>query len=222
MPYIAIRRAWRSRKRFPSQTVTDPNDIQFLPADPFALFRKLNYKVRVGWGIQVHDQAQVTAVLDTGDGTNLVNKDALLRRWIRNVRRQKVLRLTSASRQPMQLVGVIPLFVHLGDLCFHIWFVFIDGPAVPAILGTSFTDLFVMAILPQEQRILPYHSRPISILSASTYDEAPSTTLDEYNIHTVTEKRINKCHFSKNLSRTQTCTTREQYFYTVPNTLYRV
>lgn len=53
---------------------TDPNDIQFKPADPIARLRSRNYKVHVTWGALEHDQSAVTAILDTGVGQNLVKR----------------------------------------------------------------------------------------------------------------------------------------------------
>lgn len=112
-------------------------------------------------------------------GPNLVNKGALPKRWIGNIRPQNGVRLTSASLQPLLLVGVIPLVVHLGDLRFRVWLGVIKGLSVPAILGTSLIDRFAEEILPQERLIVPHNSRPIAILSAFSYEEASSTTVDK-------------------------------------------
>lgn len=87
----------------------------------------------------------------------------------------------------MPSVGVLKLFVHLGDLQVRVWFGGIDQLSVTDILGISFLYGFGKVVLPQERRIIPRNSRPIASLSTCSYDGATSTTIDEYNIPTVTE-----------------------------------
>lgn len=81
------------------------------------------------------------------------------------------IRLTSASKQKIPLVGVITIFVQIGDLKVRVWFGVIDELDLPAIFGTYFIENFIKSIFPAERKIVPHHYRDIAILATSVFHE---------------------------------------------------
>lgn len=98
------------------------------------------------------------------------------------------IRLTSASKQAMKLVGVIHIFIQFGYIKFFALFGVIESIDVSEILSTSLIDRFIKEIFPAERKIIPRHSGEVLILAKSTYDSALSTILDEESAFTVKEK----------------------------------
>lgn len=60
-----------------TDTDTGPHSVHFALSDTIDLLKKRNYKDQIPWVVQMHDKYPITAVLDTGAGPKLVNKDAL-------------------------------------------------------------------------------------------------------------------------------------------------
>jgi len=137
-------------------------------SSPISLFKKRNYKIGISVGVQASITHPVTCVLDTGAGPNLINKDFLPPSWTDKIRPAQDPGLIAATRQAVSIEGVILLHVRVGELRVRVWFGVVSKLAVPALLGTSFIDSFIRAILPLDRKILPLHSPPVAILDSYT------------------------------------------------------
>lgn len=110
-----------------------------------------------------------TSMLDTGDGPNLVSKELLPPKWQHLVKPSRDAGLMEAKKESVDIQGVILIQIILEDLCMHAWFGGVPRIAVPMWMGTSFIDHFFKGIFPQEKRLLPMHSKTVSIIDyAST------------------------------------------------------
>lgn len=99
----------------------------------------------------------------------MVDNSALPPQWINNIRLLANIRLKAASLQAMNLIGVIPLFIQVGDLKVRVWLEVIKYLALSAIIGPYFIVCFLQAILPADEKIIPRNSRAFVILATSTY-----------------------------------------------------
>lgn len=79
----------------------------------------------------------------------------------------------------MSVEGVVPLFVHIGDLRVWAWFGIVEMLVVDALLGTSFIDQYIHGIFPTERKFVPWSSKPMEIiLSAISSINANSTVIE--------------------------------------------
>ena len=149
--------------------------LQFDEDEAIAMLSSRNYKLRMSWGINSKSLLPQTVILDTGAGPNLVDYGRLPEKWKKKIKKVKRVSMTSASKDKMNLVGVIPIVIRLGDLKVRVWFGVIEELAVPVLLGTSFADRFIQGIFPQERKVVPNDSGPVAILSTLVKD--PETNL---------------------------------------------
>ena len=105
--------------------------------------------------------------MDTGCGPNLIGKDVLPQKWHDRIQQCEAPSLTGASGTTLDLLGVIPLYVTIGQLRVRIWFGVLSKLPPRILLGTSFIDRFVTQILPQQRRIVLNKFGWIPILSSS-------------------------------------------------------
>lgn len=56
------------------------------------------------------------------------------------------------------------MFVRMGDLCVHDWLGIVESVPVDVLVGTSFTDRCIRGTFPMERKIIPWHSRRVSVL----------------------------------------------------------
>lgn len=75
----------------------------------------------------------------------------------------------------MKLVGVLQIFIKVGDMKVKLCFGVIDGLAVAVILERSFIDRFIRAIFPSKRKIVPFNSQEIAILTTLRYQSSLST-----------------------------------------------
>jgi len=105
--------------------------------------------------------------VDTGCGPNLIGKDVLPQKWHSLIQPCSSPSLTGASGTTLDLLGVIPLYVTIGQLRVRIWFGVLPSLPPRILLGTSFIDRFVTQLLPQKRRIVLNKAGWIPILSSS-------------------------------------------------------
>ena len=93
-------------------------------------------------------------------------------------------RILDASNRPMQPVGILPLWLRLGQFQDRIRFLVVSNMATTCILGTSFIDCFVKEIIPGRRKVVLYHSPAVAIVgshSPTTYGNNPDPTGDKTN-----------------------------------------
>ena len=108
----------------------------------------------------------VDAVLDTGAGPNLIRESLLPQGWQRYAQRAKSLpRIRDANNRRLNVEGILPMILDMGSQRFRASFLVCKDLAVPAILGCSFIQRFVEAILPQENKVVLKYGGAIAIQS---------------------------------------------------------
>ena len=108
----------------------------------------------------------VSAVLDTGAGPNLVRETFLPKDWHRYAQRAAELPcICDANSRRLKVEGVVPMYVDIGGQILQTSFLVCKDLAVPAILGCSFIQRFVSAILPQENKVVLRYGGAIAIQS---------------------------------------------------------
>ena len=158
----------------PPDLPSDVADLPF-PADPSAIFRKANYKVRMVTGLSQKDCSPCDGVVDTGAGPNLVDQRTLPPHWLKHVQpfnSDIAKNLVGAEESPLNIRGVFPLYVRMGKLRCRVWCGVVPKLAVPVLLGTSFIDKFIKTIDVENRRIMPRGSHAVPILGIGTSDVA--------------------------------------------------
>lgn len=110
----------------------------------------------------------LTFVLDTGAGPNLMEMTSLCPTWQKDIEPSPVPQLHAASGQPLVILGVLALFVRIGDLRFKVTFGVIDGLVTGALLSTFLLKKFVKGIYPTTMRVQPVNSLAIPLWSRDT------------------------------------------------------
>ena len=90
-------------------------------------------------------------------------------------------RIVDASNRQKQPIGILPLWLRLRQFQARMRFLFVSKMATTCILGTSFIDRFVKAIIPGRRKVVLYHSPVVAIVgsqSPTTYGNAPDTAGD--------------------------------------------
>ena len=128
-------------------------------------------------------QIQCTqAVLDTRARRNLVHSKILPYGWQSKLEPYATTtRIVDASNRPMQPIGILHLWLRLGQFHARIRFLVVSNMITTRILGTSFIDRFVKAIIPGRRKVVLYHSPAVAIVgsqSPTTYGNAPDPTGD--------------------------------------------
>ena len=130
------------------------------------LLRTDHYKVTVLLGCSKMLMHAVSAVLDTGAGPNLVREDLLPADWHKYAQNVAELpRICDANNRRLKVAGVVPMYVDIGGRRLQTSFLVCKELAAPAILGCSFIQRFVSAILPQENKVVLKYGGAIAIQS---------------------------------------------------------
>ena len=125
-----------------------------------------HYKVTVLMGCNLIQMQTVNAVLDTGAGPNLIRGSLLPNNWQRYAQRAKSLpRIRDANNRLISVEGIIPMILDMGSQRLRASFLVCKDLAVPAILGCSFIQRFVEAILPQENKVILKYGGAVAIQS---------------------------------------------------------
>lgn len=110
----------------------------------------------------------VKGVLDTEAGPNIIHVKHLpphrrkfplpyeVRSW-----------LLDASNNPIQLIVIIPFHLGMGKMLAKVQFLVDKKLATSCILGKSFIDQFVKAIIPASSKVVLYDSPSVAILSVA-------------------------------------------------------
>ena len=67
----------------------------------------------------------------------------------------------------MKALGEIPLFVRIGEFVARVPFLVVPGLAVDCILGTTFLDRHVKAILPPQWKVILHDALPVALVGTT-------------------------------------------------------
>ena len=119
------------------------------------------------------------SVLDTGAGPNIINARCIPRQWHQYIRSVKTPRLVSASKTAMPVLGVIELMVRIGSLHVRIQFLVVANLVADMILGTTFIDRYVKAILPGHRKVVFNDAPSVAIIGETKALGLPTPTVTD-------------------------------------------
>jgi len=107
-------------------------------------------------GLDTMSFVPVGLFVDTGAGPNLVRRSALAPDWLRHFvtsEEEERVRLRDANNARLGTSGTVTLWLQTGARIVSVTFVVVEDLSVPVILGCTFIDDNVHAILPQDRSI---------------------------------------------------------------------
>ena len=135
--------------------------------DPICFMRYQNYKVSASVGLYKTFRIPVIAVADTGAGPNLIHRRLLPAAWQQRIQFRPTPGLVDAQRNPIKASGVLSLMVQIDQLWAQVQFIVVTNMAVDCILGTSFIDRHVKAIVPPSRRIYFNNSPSVPLVGCT-------------------------------------------------------
>ena len=99
----------------------------------------------------------ITLVLDSGAGPNLIHLRCVAEPWRAAIKSARSPSLIHASIYSMKTLGELKLHVRNCEFCARVPFLVVTNLAVDFILGTTFLDRHVKAILPLQRKVLFHH-----------------------------------------------------------------
>lgn len=84
----------------------------------------------------------------------------------------------------MNVEGRHPLFVRTGYLRVRAWFGIFENLAVDVLLGALFIDQCKWRKFPTEQKLVPWHSRPVEIISMKNSNNSVYADIAVFNENT--------------------------------------
>lgn len=114
-----------------------------------SLLKNSNYKMSISLSCRSSELTTTKGVLDTCAGPNLVHVRMLLQNWEQLPKPYRTSRrIVDASNNTILPLGVIPLNHRVGNLFTRTNFLVVSNMSAEVILGTSFIDRFVTAVVP--------------------------------------------------------------------------
>lgn len=155
--------------------------------DLASFFCNATYRIQTSVSISSKSMLTVARLVLTGISPNLVNKNFLPLVWRKSVKTIRSPPLHTLNCEVVSVDGIVPLFVHLGDLRVCTWFGVVDNLAVNLLLGTSFIDPCIGEIFPTERKVVPRHSRPVAITSTQKKVNKITADTEEVDVHAITD-----------------------------------
>ena len=136
-------------------------------ADPVCPLSAHNYKLDMAIGASPTRYRKVLSVLDTGAGPNVIRADAVPDGLVDSIDTSKnVVNLSSASRDPLDVLGILYLHVKIAGYSCKQPFVVVRELSSDALLGTTFIDEHVEVIwvrralcILRDQTLVPIQKR---------------------------------------------------------------
>ena len=125
------------------------------------------YKVEVRIGVNSSVQHELLTVLDTGAGPNLIRAAVLPQRLLQSLDSRGVVRLASASKHRLDVLGVTQLVVTVGSLVTRQPFVVIRNLGTDALLGCTLADKHIESIRCRKRAVELYNRDVIPIVHRS-------------------------------------------------------
>lgn len=122
------------------------------------------YKLRISygpWNLVMHT---ATRFRDTGTGVNIISFSMIPTEWWNWTIRKKLPTLHTATKEPLQLNGLIPLELLHTNLNTQFWFGIATNLAVDVLLGTILWTLLNEVYFPPK-KVGPLHSQSVALPS---------------------------------------------------------
>ena len=123
-----------------------------------------NYKIDIFVGPNGNSAIALRATLDTDAGPNIISSWNLPPEWIRLAKPVKAPRLFTASKHRLPVIGLLPLTTRIGELRVRVEFLLVESMATDCILGTTFIDQHVRAIVPPSRKVVLDEAPAVAIV----------------------------------------------------------
>lgn len=153
--------------RLPPPTRPYVFDVQLDDSPPniASFFCKPIYRVKTPIGFTLNALLTLESSQDTGASPNIIDKVFLTPAWEESVKEMESPQRQKTNRIVGNKEGLGPCFIILGDLHVCVWFRIVQNHAVDLLIGVSFIDQVIRRIFFTDQKILPWRSRPVAIIS---------------------------------------------------------
>ena len=125
-------------------------------------FKKQNYKVTATVGQRRALMRAITPVLDSGHGPNLIHLRCVTEPWRAAIKSAGSSPLIDASSRSVKALGELELHVRIGSFCARVPFLVVIKLTVDCMLGTTFLDRHVKAILLPQRKVLFHHAPSVA------------------------------------------------------------
>jgi hypothetical protein len=129
-----------------------------------------NYKLSATIGLTPEVMITTPVLVDTGATMNLIAAKFLPPEWRSKIRPYNGREVESANKTTLTILGLLPLYVRMGDLKVKVWFAVTQDLCARVLLGTPFIDRFIKGMFPPERKIVPQDSPPVQILAIDEPD----------------------------------------------------
>lgn len=126
---------------------------------------KSTYLVAVEPVVNSKQREPQSRLLDTGAGLKLVRKASLRRKWPKNIDKNKLRHLPTATEAPILLDGTILLFIRTSYLIHLVWLRIVENLVTDILFSTSFIHRYIRRIFLSERKFALRQSSPVSIPS---------------------------------------------------------
>lgn len=125
-----------------------------------SFIRKPTCRVKISVAVSSNALLTVTGLLDTGAGLNLSNRGFQLQAWEDTIKSIRTLHLRISNSKFVNVEGIVPLFIQIGDLLVRTWFGTVASLSVDVLIRTSFIYQCIRWIFPTERKLVPWQSKP--------------------------------------------------------------
>jgi gag-polyprotein putative aspartyl protease len=149
-----VTRVQTTKQPKPQKILTRPVKKWLLEIEVVCSLATRNYKVSATVGVSATVLRPVSAILDTGAGSNLIREKVLPEDWERyRILGPPEFHIVGAGGRRLLQKGKITLTVQLGTIKVQARFIVVESLAAECILGFQFIDRQVQAIHPEEKRM---------------------------------------------------------------------
>lgn len=174
--------------------IPDSDIYLFEETGDIPLFIKKNYRVSISVFLMAHTMFSVNTVFNTSAWSDHIRGAFLGIKWLRNIQAGDRPALKKTINQMVSAAETITIDVRMCSSRVKIVFSVIYNLAVPVLLETSFTDSFLMIIVPPERKIIPYDSNLLRIPSIEKMPGKPK----KWTMHKISlsEKKMPNAYFA--------------------------
>jgi len=123
-------------------------------ARPVCTLSGYNYKVNAMIGVGKRDAKHLLSVLDSGAGPSLIRRSCCPELALEKMMQEReVVNLRSATNHALDGLGIVNLSVTVGSQTVKTPFVVVENLGADVLLGCTYIDYHVKAIVPDERRV---------------------------------------------------------------------
>lgn len=130
-----------------------------------ALFAKLTYKVQLQFWFNSKQLLIPIRLIDTKAGLNIASKMFFTKNVLQSLEISQYQYRIAQLKTPIQPLGPIHIIGCISASQIKVWFGVIENLAENMLQHPPFTDHFSLGLFPGKRSVVPWHSRPVPILT---------------------------------------------------------